>query len=43
MQLERKIGLWKIAQKAERHKFMYKVVDKKKRSAGINCIHGREV
>ena len=43
MQLERKISLRKIVQKAERCKFMYKVVDKKKISAGINHICGREV
>ena len=43
MRLERKIGLQKIVQKAERCKFMYKAVDKKKRSAGINHICGREV
>ena len=43
MRLERKIGLWKIARKAERHKFMYKVVDRKNKSAGIDCICGREV
>ena len=43
MRLRRKIGLRKIAQKAERHKFIYKVVDEKKISAGINHIHGRNV
>ena len=43
MQLERKISLWKIAQKEKKHTFMYKAVEKKKISAGIWRTTGRKV
>ena len=38
-----KIGLRKIAQKMKRHKLMYKVVDYKKISAGIDHTSSRKV
>ena len=43
MRLRKKIGLRKIARKAERCKFMYKAVDRKNKSAGIGCRVGRKV